>query len=29
MKLRVLSKEDVQRAVLMRQAIEIVKGAFA
>ena len=29
MKLRVLSKQDVQRAVPMREAIEIVKGAFA
>jgi len=29
MKLRVLSKQDVQRAVPMRKAIEIVKGAFA
>jgi alanine dehydrogenase len=29
MKLRVLSKQDVQQAVPMRQAIEIVKGAFA
>jgi alanine dehydrogenase len=29
MKLRVLSKRDVQRAVPMREAIEIVKGAFA
>ena len=29
MKLRMLSKQDVQRAVPMRQAIEIVKGAFA
>jgi alanine dehydrogenase len=29
MKLRVLSKQDVQQAVLMREAIEIVKGAFA
>ena len=29
MKLRVLSKQDVQQAVPMREAIEIVKGAFA
>lgn len=29
MKLRVLSRNDVQRAVSMAQAIEIVKGAFA
>ena len=29
MKLRVLSKHDVQQAVPMREAIEIVKGAFA
>ncbi|MFQ5813616.1 MAG: ornithine cyclodeaminase family protein, partial [Anaerolineae bacterium] len=29
MKLRVLSKRDVQQAVPMREAIEIVKGAFA
>ena len=29
MKLRLLSKADVQRAVPMREAIEIVKGAFA
>jgi len=29
MKLRVLSKQDVQRAVPMREAIEVVKGAFA
>jgi alanine dehydrogenase len=28
MKLRVLSKQDVQQAVPMREAIEIVKGAF-
>jgi alanine dehydrogenase len=28
-KIRVLSKQDVQRAVPMREAIEIVKGAFA
>jgi len=27
-KLRVLSKQDVQQAVPMREAIEIVKGAF-
>ncbi len=29
MKLRVLSRQDVQQAVPMREAIEIVKGAFA
>jgi alanine dehydrogenase len=29
MKLRVLSKQNVQQAVPMREAIEIVKGAFA
>ena len=29
MKLRVLSKQDVQQAVPMREAVEIVKGAFA
>ena len=29
MKLRVLSKQDVQQAVSMREAIEIVKGAFS
>jgi len=29
MKLRVLSKQDVQQAVSMQKAIEIVKGAFA
>ena len=29
MKLRLLSRADVQRAVPMREAIEIVKGAFA
>jgi len=29
MKLRILSKQDVQQAVPMREAIEIVKGAFA
>jgi ornithine cyclodeaminase len=29
MKLRVLSQNDVRRAVSMAQAIEIVKGAFA
>jgi ornithine cyclodeaminase/alanine dehydrogenase-like protein (mu-crystallin family) len=29
MKLRVLSKQDVQQTVPMREAIEIVKGAFA
>jgi len=29
MRLRVLSKQDVQRAVPMQKAIEIVKGAFA
>ena len=29
MRLRVLSKQDVQQAVPMREAIEIVKGAFA
>ena len=28
MKLRVLSKQDVQQSVSMREAIEIVKGAF-
>ncbi len=28
MKLRVLSKQDVQQAIPMREAIEIVKGAF-
>jgi ornithine cyclodeaminase len=29
MKLRVLSKQDVQQAVPMREAIKIIKGAFA
>ncbi|MCK4450797.1 MAG: ornithine cyclodeaminase family protein, partial [Anaerolineae bacterium] len=29
MKLRILSREDVRRALPMRQAIEAMKGAFA
>jgi ornithine cyclodeaminase/alanine dehydrogenase-like protein (mu-crystallin family) len=29
MKLRILSKKDVQRALLMKECIELMKAAFA